>query len=218
MRNISSNFLAWLLFLAIGMFTVSCGQLSSLQTGKALGKNKVSIGGALWAYSVDNNNSGNGDLGSGVFPYGEIFGRFGLTDKLDVGVKLSAVGNILVDGKFQILGNETSKFAAALGAGFELQATRFSEVLVYRTHLPLYLSFHPNQKTAFYLTPRLAFQKVSNGSDTFFPGVSVGLENKFSSKFRLYVEGSYYRPSSETISYSRNNFYLFGAGCAFIFQ
>lgn len=194
----------------------SCGQLSSLQTAKVLDKNETIIGGAAFGYGIYDDASSGGEIGTGIFPHVELLARRGLGNNIDAGLKLSFAGNIMLDGKYQFLNKTNSPFAAAIGGGFEFQASNFSENIVYRTHLPLYLSYHPTSKSAVYLTPRYVFQSVSDGDNTSFYGGSLGYSFRASPKLSLLFEGSYYYPQTAN-SNNTANLYLFGLGCTYHF-
>lgn len=208
--------------MAISLFILllissSCGQLSSLQTAKVVGKNKATIGGAVFGYGVNDDNANGGELGDGIFPHAEFFGRYGLSNTVDMGLKISTSGNALLDAKYQIVGNAESAFALALGGGFEYQGTNVQESIVFRTHLPLYLSFHPSENSAIYLAPRYVFQYVSSDNNSYFLGGSMGYNHRFTERFSGLIEGSYYRPFTENANNEGLALFQFGVGFAYHF-
>jgi len=210
------KYLICLSFLALCNFT-SCGQLTSLQTAKTFEKGEGVFGAALSGYGINEDAFSGGETNTGVFPYLEVFGRYGLAPKLDMGIKISTAGNLLLDGKYQLIGNTDSRFAAAIGGGFEFQASNFNENIVYRLHLPLYFSYHPNEQSAIYVTPRYAFQSVSNDNNSYFLGMSGGYMHRLSDNFSGLIEGSLYSPQTQNTSNDGVLLYLFGIGGAFHF-
>lgn len=214
----NKNTIQVLLLVAMTAIFSSCGQLTSLQSAKVLDKNEVTLGGSLMGYGVNEDNVSGGELGAGVFPYSEVFSRWGLGKNLDMGLKISTGGNFLLDGKYQFVGNSESNFAAAIGGGVEFQVSNFDENIVFRTHLPLYLSYHPTEQSAIYLSPRYVFQSVSNDNNSFFLGGSLGYSHRFSPNITGLLEGSYYNPQTFNTINDGTNLFLFGIGCAYHFN
>lgn len=173
-------------------FTVllsSCAQISSLQTAKPLPKGDAVLGASIAAYGVTGDDFIGGDLGVGVLPHLEIFGRYGIANNFDAGLKLSSNANIAIDGKYQFLGNQNSKFAIAIGAAFEYQYNPDLK-FVNRQTLPIYFSFHPNDDFALYASPKFIHQLIVDDDNSIFLGGNLGLQKRISSKFSLLVEGS----------------------------
>ncbi len=194
----------------------NCAQLGSFQTAKVLPKKQSSLGVAAIGYGV-NEAISTSDIGVGVVPHVEISSRFGVGNKLDFGARLSSSINLLLDAKYQYAGNSDSKFAAAIGAGMELQATNVNDVFVYRVHLPLYFSIHPNTSDALYATPRMVFQSVSDDTNSYFWGASLGYQRQFNNNLRGMIEASYYKPTMAGSNLSGTNLYQFGVGIQRIF-
>lgn len=202
-------------FLFICLLTVGCGQLSSLQTAKVVGKKQATIGGAVLGYGIHDNNVQGGELGSGVVPQVEVLGRYGFSDNFDMGLKLSTGGNIFLDGKLQFAGDANSRFAAAIGGGLEFQMSNFNENIVLRSQLPVYFSFHPSEKSGIYAAPRYVFQYVSNDDNSCFLGGSLGYVHRFSDKFSGLLEGSFYQPFTQGNGNEDTSVFQFGVGVLF---
>ncbi len=202
-----------LLFIGL-FFSSSCGQLTSLQTAKVVGKGQMTIGAAAMGYGVDDSISGN-EIGTGVFPHVEVFGRYGLSDNFDMGLKLSSAANLLLDGKFQFLGDGDSPFAMAIGAGLEYQFNGVdnNNEFVYRVHVPVYLSFHPSEEFAVYATPRYMVQFADDNYN--FPGGSFGFSYDFNSRLIGMLEGSLYKPFSADNNNDNTSLFLFGIACKY---
>jgi len=205
----------FLLIFAITALT-SCAQLSSLQTAKVVGKGKATIVASAFAYGLEDKNAAGGEIGGGILPHIEVGGRYGLSNSFDLGLKLSGGGNALLDGKFQFSGNQESRFAAAIGGGFEWQFSN-AENQIFRAHLPIYFSFHPNEKSGIYVVPRYAYQYVSDDDNSHFYGSGLGYQRQFSPKFSGMIEGSFFLPNTENNDNSGESLYLFGVGGVYHF-
>lgn len=203
------------LLLASLFLLSSCGQLSSLQTGRVLEKGETTIGGAILGYGVQGENAGGGEIGAALFPQAEILVRRGLSSNFDMGLKISTGGNVLLDGKYQFVGNGDSPFAVAIGTGFELQVAEENTVL--RTHFPLYLSYHFKEKNAVYTTPRYVFQYVKEGNNSYFIGLGGGYYRRFSPEISGLLEGSFYIPKTQNSNNKEVNIFQFGVGMSYHF-
>ena len=174
-----------LLWLALYLLMSSCSQLSSFQTGKTLGKNKVEIGGAALVYTLREDIYGS--LNLLPLPHSRLWMQYGLAEKLDLGLSGSTGGNITLNTKWQFVGDASSKWAASLGANTEYQLTdELAGVL--RFHAPVYGSFHPNEKMAYYVTPRYVLQYVKNDDNNHFLGSALGVQTALSNSWLLSFE------------------------------
>lgn len=169
--------------------------MSSLQTARTLPKGDTDLGAAVAA---------QGTLFEGpvVIPHFEIFGRRGLAENFDIGLKLSSAGGINIDGKYQFNGDQNSKSAKAVGAGLAFWYDGYKYVTSYQT-LALYLSFHPNENFAWYAVPKIFHQlefgignKFKNGisnENTFFGG-NFGFQKRIKPKISIIGEASTFVP------------------------
>ncbi len=204
-----------LLFLIHLLLLSSCSQLSSLQTGRTLGKNNKQIGAFTTIYGLHEDISSGGELGSLVLPHEAIWGQYGVTEKLDLGIKVSTGANISLLGKYQIVGDQSSNWAISLGGNAEYQFAG-TENLVFRTHLPLYISYHPQDQWGIYATPRYIYQSVSNDAATHFGGSAIGVQRQFNERWYGILEGSYFKPFSPNKDF--NNARIFQAGVGFQYR
>lgn len=99
--------------------------------------------------------------------------KYGVHEKIDVGMKAGLLSGITVDTKVQLLGDFESPFAIAAGFGAGLRENGVLE-------FPLYFSAHPSEYLSFYVTPRYIRQKRdlykrAYGTDLFhFKGYNMG--------------------------------------------
>lgn len=151
----------------------SCIQLSTFQTAKTTEKNSGDILVAIGAGGVSESFTGE-SIG---FPTFEIAGRYGVGEKVDVGLKISYFSSYLFDVKYQFVGDQDSKFAMATGPGLGLYAFGFGST-IFQATIPLHMSVHPSDRFAIYLTPRYSGQFAigdASGSLSYLGG-STGFE------------------------------------------
>ena len=166
------------LLLAFTLFTLhSCASLTGYQDGRALGAEKGELGVSLnVSQSPDFYYDGDDDVldESFAFPNLELSGRYGATDKLDVGVKLNTNLNLSITTKYQILGDQHSKTAIAIGADVGTFGIVSS---LWNAQLPLYFSVHPSEKISWYFSPRYIFQFAAGdlSSNVTYLGGNTGL-------------------------------------------
>ncbi|NUN99636.1 MAG: hypothetical protein HUU01_03360 [Saprospiraceae bacterium] len=179
-----------LLLAGMAAFT-GCASLTGFQDGRTLGKDSGELGVSLnfsqspdfndWEDEVD--DSVNVDIPELFFPSFEFSGRYGVADKVDIGVRLNTNLNLGVSGKFQVVGDRESSFAMSLGA----EVGTFGLVSgLWNVQIPVFLSVHPSERFAWYLTPRYIYQFTSYtgaenglsylGGNT---GIMFGGRNKF---------------------------------------
>lgn len=204
-------------FIFLLLFCCSCAQLGSLQTARVLEDDTFRLNANIYAVNAD---SGDNELGVATLPHAEVGIRYGLGLNTDIGLKISSSLNILLDVKYQFVGDLDSRFAVAAAPGFAWQFTSFDEdTRVLRVHLPIYFSFHPNERDSYYATFKNVYQFVSDSDDTWFPGGNVGYIRQINQRFSIAAEASYFNAyllDIDNNSDGWNNVFLFGLG--FIFE
>jgi len=186
------NQLLFIALLLAGMAAFTgCASLTGFQDGRTLGKDNGEIGGSInFTRSpdfdiLDDEDSDSLDvtLPSATFPFLEFSGRFGVADKVDVGVRLNTNLNLGVNAKFQVVGDQESPFAMALGAEI---ATFGLLSGFWNVQIPVFLSVHPSERMSVYLTPRYTYQfstlaGAENGLSYVGAnaGIMFGARNKF---------------------------------------
>lgn len=179
-----------ILLAGMAAFT-GCASLTGFQDGRTLGQDNGEIGVSLnfsqspdfddWEDQVD--DSVNVDIPQLYFPSFEFSGRYGVAEKVDIGVRLNTNLNLGVSGKFQVVGDQESPFAMSLGA----EVGTFGLVSgLWNVQIPVFLSVHPSERFAWYLTPRYIYQFTSYaGADNGLSyvggntGIMFGGRNKF---------------------------------------
>lgn len=192
------------------MLLASCSSMSSMQTGRTVGKNNAEVGGG---FSVCQFTAYPDSLPNKTYTYPifEFFGHYGLTEKMDVGMKFG-FGGVGGDLKYQIVGSQQSPFALSLGLilGYGSLTSTVDSTVVFQnrfsqTAIPLYFSYHPVENLAFYVTPRWdwrnagrphkgTFLDVSVGGVAWF-GASTGI--RFGKKKGFFIEYSWLKSNSD---------------------
>lgn len=142
----------YLIFFALLILQMGCASLSGLQTGKTLEENTGEL-----AFSLNLNQSPDFDSDSTeilFLPNLEFGGRYGVAEHLDIGVRANTNLNLLIDGKYQFVGDQDSEFALATGVGFGFFGFVTTIGGLYNFQIPLYASYHPKDNFDIYLSPR----------------------------------------------------------------
>ena len=160
-----------ILFTLLLLLLNSCAQLSLFQDARTVGKKNGNIGVNLSAYGT--NDSSDETLGVAAAPFLQVYGSYGLGEKIDVQVSISSQFNTLVAPKFQFIGDAHSKWAASINPGLEFQAGADGGSSILRSHVAFIGSFHPTERVSIFLEPRwiTQFQEDDNFQ---FPGTSFG--------------------------------------------
>jgi hypothetical protein len=177
----------YFLCLIFSLSLTNCAQLSSFQTGRTLGQGNGEAGAALSASGISDAFDVDANA---TFFVAEAFGRYGISENFDIGLKLSTGLTGVVDFKYQFIGDKTAPFAMSVGPGFGFQGA-IAETSLIQLHLPLHMSYHPNEKSAVYASPRYISQIVTGEGSANYLGSSLGYEN--GDKVRFVLEGSYFR-------------------------
>lgn len=197
----TSVYLCGLVFI---MGTTGCFNMSSLQTAKTLekGKGRVLIGGGY--YTSPEVNDALDTLGADdlKMPYMEVGYRRGFTDAFEAGVKLTLIGTIAVDGKYQLLDNNGLAFAVGLSGGYaDIESgTGSSKTKIYEAMVPLYASYDIGDYLALYLSPKYMFRIYGgdgSGSGS-LAGVTGGV--KLGKNLGLFIESTYMQALGEDFS------------------
>jgi hypothetical protein len=204
------NFNATVFLILFIMFLTGCASMSTMQTARTTEKGNVGYG---FGAGVVNSEIPLGTLDTLKIsaPFLEVGARYGITDKLDVGAKITIIGTATVDVKYQFLGNKESKFASSvgLGGGYLSISSNDSKSKIYDAMLPIYFSYHPIDWFSLYFSPKYVFrinsysaannQKGLNSSHWY--GATGGL--RLGKKVAFLAEYSYFGNSQIPQPYSQ---------------
>jgi hypothetical protein len=160
--------------IGIGLISAAmtgCVNMSSHQTAEVLKPNesRTLIGGGYFMSEEINaglDEASSGEVKDIKFPYLEMSYRRGIIEKLDVGAKLTIIGTIAGDAKYQLFNNE--KFAAAAGAGLGYLSMSSGEgeskieSKIIDLMVPFYTSYRMAENFALYLTPQYVYRNISS--------------------------------------------------------
>jgi hypothetical protein len=204
-KNISK--LYYLAFTGVTALLLSgCISMSSMQTGRSVGQGntEINIGGSSvkYAFVVGSEEK---DTASVSAPMLEADFRYGVTDKIDIGGKVSLLGTSGLYGKYQFLGDRESVLAGSVGAGFSylqlgagsgLDEVSFS---IFDFTVPVYFSVHPTTWVGIYATPRYTL-RLAEGSSHWYGGTGgIRLGNRFGG----FAEYSFFSSSAATVNLSQ---------------
>lgn len=196
-------------FISLCLFLSSCVQLSRLDSGRTVGKDMFEVGGYIALYGLDEEGGLNPD-GIGLPSLG-FQASYGIGNKFDINGSLNSSGNIYINPKFQIIGDQESSFAVSLLPGVDMQIGSFDggddPPLFLRPHFSAILSLHQNE-WAIFLEPKYVYQGIT---ESHFVGGTVGIEYLLQEKTKFALGYSYF-PVLGTDLLPGSNIYNVGLG------
>jgi hypothetical protein len=215
-------------FLAFGSFLLllnSCASISGFQTGRTVGAEAgeimFSVNGTRTPDFDELSQEENADSvdtqSFSIFaPNIEIGGRYGISDKLDFGIRANTNLNIYADVKYQLVGDQESPVAVAAGAGLGMFGFVTGSGGLFNFQIPLYASFHPTESLDLYIAPRYVGQwgtalGETSGLINYF-GANVGFLTGRRTKFGIDV--AYYGLSNADTGFDDSLFQI-GFGMKF---
>jgi hypothetical protein len=171
----------WVAFAAVGLFLSSCASISGFQTGRTVGEESgeimFSVNGTQspdFAELDEEDGAPEDEDEFRIFaPNIEIGGRYGISEKVDFGIRANTNLNILADVKVQVMGDQQSPFALATGLGVGMFGFVSTSGGLFNFQVPVYASYHPSDNLDLYVSPRY----IGQWGTTF--GESSGLLNYF---------------------------------------
>ncbi len=171
----------------------SCGQLTRFESGKTVGKNNIELSAQATCYV-----SSEAD----IFPIAQAGLEYGLLEKVDLGLSISNSLSAIINGKFQLVGNQNSTFALSINPALELQ---FDPLIgsYWKQHIYLPMSIDLDEKRTLLLEPRFIYsiQELLQA-----PGLSSGVEMKMDNGWKMVVGGSIFLTTPNSPSYQRSAF------------
>ncbi|HAP60463.1 MAG TPA: hypothetical protein DCR93_13545, partial [Cytophagales bacterium] len=202
-----------LLVSVLGLCLASCVTTATLQTARTTPKGHVGggIGGSVMI------TSGSTDIIDEdvltvplLYVSSPVMVRYGLTNRLDMGLRIGGITLPTLDAKYMLLGDHDSKTALSIGAsvgGAGYTADTGDNSRISEFSVPVYASLYPTNWLALYVTPRFigrydatltngnngrgqVFQSWMGGTAGIRLGKRFGVVTEFSS-FPVYNENAY---------------------------
>lgn len=141
----------------ISILLSSCASTTGFQTGRTVGAEAGEI-----SFSINGTRTPDfealedeTDTDFNIFvPNIEISGRYGISDKVDFGLRANTFLNILADVKVQIAGDQESPFAMSTGLGLGMFGFISGAGGLFNFQVPVYASYHPSENVDLYVAPR----------------------------------------------------------------
>jgi len=192
----------------------SCVSLTGFEEGRTLGEgnSEMIISGSLTRVPDLLEDEVLDTIENLSFPSIEFSYKRGVSEKLDVGAKVSTNLNVSAFAKYQVVGDRSSSFA--LAPGLEIGSV---SGIVYNIGVPVYLSYYPAEAIAINLTPRYVYQTVTGNAETgnSYLGGNFGL--LFGKKNKFGLDIGYYNVSGGLGGGDGQKLLSFGIGGKFKF-
>ena len=190
---------------AILLGGVGCANVSSLQTARALksGDSELAVGGGYFTMPALNDvledaaeaSMTTEDVDTAIeIPYLEVSYRHGLGSNMDFGVKLTLIGTLAADFKYQLLDVDGFSLAAGAGLGtFYLTSDSdtdgsSSDFVLVDAMIPIYASYDISDAFSLYVSPKYILRTL-NGEPLHLGGLTGG--TKIGKDMGVYLELSY---------------------------
>ncbi|MCB0415689.1 MAG: hypothetical protein KDD50_15225 [Bdellovibrionales bacterium] len=168
--------------LALALMGLSaCASLSGTQTARTLkkGETESAFGGGQYSSGGLTESLQGGSTEKFSSPYLEYSYRQGLSDNLDMGVKLTFIGSALADVKYNLFAND--KWAVSVGGGLGYMSLKVGDVetSIIDVLLPLYTSYDISDKWAIYFIPKMIHRSINSNNlsgTSVLTGANLGLK------------------------------------------
>lgn len=193
-----------------------CFTFTTLSTGRTLGKGQMEIMPSLSSYYVE------GTTTTPLVP--QLSYTYGVGKKWDIGMSAS-LAIVGVHTKYQFIGDQQTPFCAALGvqynyfgvwSGSSSDNSNALRLSLTNLNIPLYTSWHPSEKFALMLTPKLIYLggRGASSSDSakegvWLMGVTPGVE--FGGRLKFVAETNLIAPITSGDNFS-TSFATFALG------
>lgn len=203
------------MILAVAAFMSGCVSMSSLQTARVTEPGEFGVGLSAGYVNTEIDLGDDAEPIGLSAPYFELAGRFGITERLDLGARLGLIGTAGLDLKYQFIGDNESPFASSAGFGVSYvsissssssgETSTESESNLIDLTFPVTFSYHPTDFLGLYVAPkyvlRLNNYTVDGVSDSqssgwlgATAGIRLGRKNALFAEYSYFGSGSYDTP------------------------
>jgi hypothetical protein len=208
----------YLLCLGFLMLSLSaCYTPVGIQSPHTVEKGKIAVTASLHASNYfEEEASTNFGQSNGITGIGNVGIRYGIANRLDIGIDINSLNGSLWDLKYEFLGSRATKYSATMGAGihnwFILPQAGASQL-----YFPLFLSYNPSENNSWFISPRYLItirddEPISElyELDKFNQiGIGIGYEHRFS-MIDMVIGGQYLYSSDGTKSNPFRQIWQFG--------
>ncbi len=212
------------MILAVAAFMSGCVSMSSLQTARVTEPGEFGVGLSAGYVNTEIDLGEDAEPIKLSTPYFELAGRFGITERLDLGARLGLIGTAGLDLKYQFLGDNQSPFASSAGFGVSYvsvssssssgdTSTESNSNLVDLT-FPVTFSYHPTDFLGLYVAPKFVMRinnytvdGESDSQSSSWLGATTGI--RMGRKNALFVEYSYFGSSANDVPFGQ---FMVGVG------
>ena len=157
-------------YVAMLLVLANCASLSTMQTARVLEKGESEHALGLGFYNSDDFLGGD-DISIPVLEYQY---RRGIWNNFDAGIKLTNLGSLVLDGKYNLVNGQKWALATGLGLGYLDFESTVGNVTAKSTiidvMLPLYLSYDVGVMTSFYGAAKYVLRSISTSGGTITGG------------------------------------------------
>ena len=177
---------SFLLTISLLIFS-SCVSLTGFQDGKTVGKDNGDVSFSLNSTQTPDFDDSNEQY---FFPNAEIGGRYGVSEVVDLTLRVNSNLAWSAGAKFQVAGDRESQTALSLGAEVGAFAIFSFDPRLWNVQVPLFFSVHPSETFTWYLNPRYVYQFPGSESALSYMGANTGV--MFGNKNKYGLDIGYY--------------------------
>jgi hypothetical protein len=186
-----------LLYLLLISFS-GCVSLDTIQTGRTLGKDKMSLSGSL-SHGLSEDIGYFSLFENGSYFFGQTRYMYGVGEKLDLGATVNMASFVIINSKYQVTGTKNSAFASSIGLDVGATPVTLLHALTlgYMASVRSYNTFFIGEKLGLTISPAYVFLGNSQFSDG-YGGSYTNLNNYlgysvnafYGDKEKLFIEVS----------------------------
>lgn len=199
----------YLQLLIVILFT-SCASMSTMQTARTTAKKDFELSYGIGHIETKIPLSAT-DTAKIDGKFLEMGGRYGIGEKLDMGLKLTIIGTMVLDAKYQFIGNQKSKFASSIGFGIGYMnlSSGGTKANLFDLVTPVIISYHPADWLGIYSSAKYVYrintykQELSNSDNinSQWYGFTGGF--RFGKRFGFLAEYTYFKCTEQTEAFSQ---------------
>ena len=183
----------WMRWGVVAVVSSGCASFATFQEVDTLAKKsgEVGVGATVSGYTVD---LGGEDPQSLIIPAVNVWGRYGITERLEAHGRIWLPLGATVGGKVQLLGDRTRPgfgLSTGLDVGYLSIGSGGSNTTVVDTYVPLYLGLRASEGFSTYLVPKYLLRtSLADAGSTISHQTGGTLGLAAGNKTKFFLEGS----------------------------